>query len=140
LRQESKTSETGYTAECFRRVTAARRAHPITRCAAIFAAPLIRFSVARHGGIDACVEESKEGRRNGSKPPSTKRSKATVNEALDVSTSGIKFEVWTKWKKKDKKLGTLTVSVGGLRWRPDSGKKNRRRSWDDVNTWFDSSS
>lgn len=74
------------------------------------------------------------GRRPG-RP--TKWLKATVNEALDVSTSGIKFEVWTKWKKKDKKLGTLTVSVGGLRWRPDSGKKDRRKSWDKVSTWFE---
>jgi hypothetical protein len=60
-----------------------------------------------------------------------------VNESLDVSTGGIKFEVWTKWKKKDKKLGTLTVSVGGLRWRPESGKKDRRLSWDEVSAWFE---
>jgi hypothetical protein len=60
-----------------------------------------------------------------------------VKEALDVSTSGIKFEVWTKWKKKGKKLGTLTVSVGGLRWRPESGKKDRRLTWDEVSELFE---
>lgn len=67
----------------------------------------------------------------------TKWLKATVNESIDVSTGGIKFEVWTKWKKKDKKLGTLTVSVGGLRWRPESGKKDRRLAWDEVRQWFE---
>ena len=48
------------------------------------------------------------GRRPG-RP--TKWLKATVEEAIDVSTTGIRFEVWSKWKKKDKKLGTLVVSV-----------------------------
>lgn len=73
------------------------------------------------------------GRRQG-RP--TKWLKATVNEALDVSKSGITFEVWTKWKKKGKKLGTLTVSVGGLRWRPENGKRDRRMNWDKVERWF----
>lgn len=73
------------------------------------------------------------GRRPG-RP--TKRLEATVKESLRVSRSGIEFEVWTKWRKKDKKLGTLTVSVGGLRWLPESGKFARRRTWDEVEAWF----
>ena len=73
------------------------------------------------------------GRRPG-RP--TKWLQATVKERLSVSTTGIRFEVWSKWKKKDKKLGTLTVSVGGLRWRPESGKKDRRRTWEQVDEWF----
>jgi hypothetical protein len=60
-----------------------------------------------------------------------------VKESLHVSTTGIKFEIWTKWRKKDKKLGTLTVSVGGMRWLPDKGKRVRRRSWDQIRTWFE---
>src|SRR5947208_14724102 len=35
---------------------------------------------------------------------------------------GVQFEVWEKWKKKQRKLGTLTISVGGLRWWPHKGK------------------
>ena len=48
---------------------------------------------------------------------------------MQLSRTGITFEVWGKWRKKDKKLGTLTVSVGGLRWLPSNGKKIRRTSW-----------
>jgi len=29
-------------------------------------------------------------------------------------------------------VGTLTVSVGGLRWLPANGKATRRKSWDKV--------
>ena len=73
------------------------------------------------------------GRRRG-RP--TKWLEARVEEAIDVSTTGIRFEVWTKWKKKDKKLGTLVVSVGGLRWSPLNAKKVRRKTWDEVNAYF----
>jgi hypothetical protein len=76
------------------------------------------------------------GRRRG-RP--TKWLRATVEEAIDVSTTGIRFEVWTKWKKKNKKLGTLIVSVGGLRWSPLNAKKERRRTWDEVDEYFQSS-
>jgi hypothetical protein len=67
----------------------------------------------------------------------TKWLRATVNESIDVGKSGMRFEIWQKWRKKDKKLGTLTVSVGGLRWRPESGKKDRRVSWDELSEWFE---
>ena len=77
------------------------------------------------------------GRRPG-RP--TKWLKATVEESLYLDRTGIQFEVWTKWKKTDKKLGTLIVSVGGLRWLPGSGKKVRRKSWDAAREWFETPS
>jgi hypothetical protein len=54
-----------------------------------------------------------------------------------MGKAGIQFEVWQKWKKRDKKLGTLTVSVGGLRWLTSHGKKEHRRTWDDVSEFFE---
>jgi hypothetical protein len=57
---------------------------------------------------------------------------ATIAEYFDIGKRGVKFEIWRKWKKKDGKFGTLTVSVGGLRWRPQNGKLSRQKSWDDV--------
>ena len=53
-----------------------------------------------------------------------------------VGSTGITFEVWGKWRKKDKKLGTLTVSVGGLRWHPAKGKWTRRHDWREVADWL----
>jgi hypothetical protein len=38
-------------------------------------------------------------------------------------------------KQRRKKLGTLTISVGGLRWAPYGGKA-RRRNWVEANSWF----
>jgi hypothetical protein len=62
----------------------------------------------------------------------TKWLEATINESVEMGKAGVTFEVWQKWRKVDKKLGTLTVSVGGLRWLTSHGKKERRKSWDDV--------
>ena len=61
---------------------------------------------------------------------------ASVEETIGISRRGITFEVWEKWKQKDKKLGTLTVSVGGLRWRPQDGKRYRQKSWAALSDWF----
>ena len=61
---------------------------------------------------------------------------ASVNEKFSVGKPGLVIEVWTKWsKQKRTKEGTLTVSVGGLRWAP-SGGKSRRRTWNAVQDWF----
>jgi hypothetical protein len=62
---------------------------------------------------------------------------AKVREELSVGKPGVKFEVWDKWKwnGKEKKLGTLIVSVGGLRWRPRKGRISQK-SWDAVKAWF----
>jgi len=67
----------------------------------------------------------------------TKWLRATIHEGVDMGKAGIQFEVWQKWKKRDKKLGTLTVSVGGLRWLTSHGKKEHRRTWDEVSAFFD---
>jgi len=77
---------------------------------------------------------SPRGRRPG-RP--TKWLWAQVHEPMQLSRTGITFEVWGKWKKKDKKLGTLTVSVGGLRWLPSSGKWTRRKSWRKTAEWLE---
>jgi hypothetical protein len=50
---------------------------------------------------------------------------ATLNGTVRVGKLGVTFEVWDKWKKKRRKLGTMTVSVGGLRWWPNNGRKDR---------------
>src|SRR5207253_2373519 len=39
-------------------------------------------------------------------------------------------------RKHRSKLGTLTISVGGLRWRPHKGKLSKQRSWDAFAEWF----
>ena len=53
----------------------------------------------------------------------TKWVSASVLEYVDIGKRGVRFEVWEKWKRKRRKLGTLIVTVGGLRWRPQSGKR-----------------
>jgi hypothetical protein len=58
-----------------------------------------------------------------------------VNEKFYLGKPGLVLEVWKKWKQRGKKLGTLTVSVGGLRWAP-SGGKSRRRNWVEISKWF----
>jgi len=66
----------------------------------------------------------------------TKRVTATIKEHFAVGKPGVKFEVWEKWKKNRRKLGTLTVTVGGLRWRPHKGKLSKQRTWDTLAEWF----
>jgi hypothetical protein len=70
----------------------------------------------------------------------TKWVRANLNEVVSIGKPGIVIEIWEKWRKKDKKLGTLTISVGGLRWLPGKGKKPRQQSWKAVDAWFDGSS
>jgi hypothetical protein len=64
----------------------------------------------------------------------TKWVSASMQESLRVGKPGVTFEIWTKWKKRRRKLGNLVVSVGGLRW---GFSKMRRRSWNDVKKWFE---
>ena len=66
----------------------------------------------------------------------TKWVSATISEYFGVGKRGIQFEIWDKWKRKDRKLGTLTVSVGGLRWRPQNGKISSQKSWDTISDLF----
>ncbi len=75
------------------------------------------------------------GRRPG-RP--TKWVYASVEQWLDIDRTGFHFAVYDKWKQKRKKLGTLVVSVGGLRWLPASGKYHRRRDWGAVSEWLTS--
>jgi hypothetical protein len=67
----------------------------------------------------------------------TKWVQATVKERVSVGKPGVKFEVWGKWKKKRRKLGTLTVSVGGLRWWPHKAPGYRQRNWEQLAEWFE---
>jgi len=62
----------------------------------------------------------------------TKWVHAGVEQFVAVNRTGFRFTVWEKWKRKDKRVGTLAVNVGGLRWLPANGKAYRRRSWDEV--------
>jgi hypothetical protein len=69
----------------------------------------------------------------------TKWVAARVAESIAIGKAGLTVEVWQKWKKKNKRVGALRVSVGGLRWIPNKvQKKNyRQMSWDDLASWFD---
>jgi hypothetical protein len=69
----------------------------------------------------------------------TKWVKARLLEYVEVGKPGIQFEVWEKWKRNRRKLGTLIISVGGLRWRPTSGKLSRQKSWETLANWLDDS-
>jgi len=66
----------------------------------------------------------------------TKWVSAKIQESVYVGKPGVQFEVWSKWKQVDKKLGTLTVNFGGLRWRSANGKVSKRKTWDAVDRWF----
>ena len=67
----------------------------------------------------------------------TKRVLAAVHEPVLVGKPGVTFEVWDKWRRKRRKVGTLTVSVGGLRWWPRDSPNYRQRKWEDVAAWFE---
>lgn len=67
----------------------------------------------------------------------TKFVTATVGQPIAIGKPGVTFEIWEKWKRKRRKLGTLTVSVGGLRWWPNKAPKDRKRSWKKVRDWFE---
>jgi hypothetical protein len=66
----------------------------------------------------------------------TKYVKASIAEPVWLGKAGIQFEVWDKWEKKRRKLGTMIVSVGGIRWWPVNGKLSDRISWADLAGWF----
>ena len=68
----------------------------------------------------------------------TKWVTANVTEAIAIGKPGVTFEIWEKWKRTRRKLGTLTVSVGGLRWWPSSAAKARRLTWDEFAELFGS--
>jgi hypothetical protein len=63
---------------------------------------------------------------------STKWVTADLNEQITVGRPGVKFQVWTKWKKSEKKLGTLAINDGGLRWWPVNGRRPTRLSWNNF--------
>jgi hypothetical protein len=65
----------------------------------------------------------------------TKWVSANILESVEIGKRGVRFEVWEKWKRHDRKVGTLTISVGGLRWRPPSGKLLKQRNWDALADW-----
>jgi hypothetical protein len=66
----------------------------------------------------------------------TKWVRASVEQWVDVNKTGFLFEVSRKWKRNQKTVGTLTVSVGGLRWLPANGKATRRKPWHEVAEWL----
>jgi hypothetical protein len=66
----------------------------------------------------------------------TKWGAAKVDEAIGIGKPGTTIEVWEMWKKTRKKPGTLTVSVGGSRWRPHKAASHRQISWDKVAEWL----
>jgi hypothetical protein len=95
-----------------------------------------RPAVARVGyGVRQRPEEAAMRGRVPGRP--TKWIVATVNQRFPLGKPGVTFEVWRKWKKVDKKMGTLTVSVGGVRWLTSHGKKTRRRSWAELRDFLE---
>jgi hypothetical protein len=68
----------------------------------------------------------------------TKWVTAVVSESVPIGKPGMTFEVWDKWRKKRRKLGTLMVTVGGLRWWPHKAPEARQRTWEEIDAWFNS--
>jgi len=66
----------------------------------------------------------------------TKWVRASVEQWVDVNRTGFSFEISSKWKRNQKTVGRLTVSVGGIRWRPANGKATRQRNWYEVAEWL----
>jgi len=71
------------------------------------------------------------------KGKSSKWTSAIVNEQVWLGKPGIEFHVWSKYKKRRAQLGTLQVTVAGLRWLPHQGKQQVFRSWEKARDWFE---
>ena len=56
----------------------------------------------------------------------TKWVTAVLDEPIALGKSGITIHIYDKW---GGKRGTCKISVGGIRWRPSSGKGFRHISW-----------
>lgn len=69
----------------------------------------------------------------------TKWVTANIGESVGIGRTGVTFEVWSKWKKKRKKLGTLVVSVGGLHWWPHKATMARLLTWNEFAESFNPS-
>lgn len=69
----------------------------------------------------------------------TKWVTAMVQEPIAIGKPGVTFTVWQKWSKRRKKLGTLTVSIGGLRWWPHKAQNEKQRTWDRFSNWMENS-
>ena len=67
-----------------------------------------------------------------------KRVVANVAQPVPIGRVGVRFEIWSKWKRRRKKHGTLVVSVGGLRWWPHKGTATRQCNWEKVAKLLDS--
>jgi hypothetical protein len=67
----------------------------------------------------------------------TKWVTAVVSESVPIGKPGMTFEVWDKWRKKRRKIGTLTISVGGLRWWPHKAPAARQCTWEELDELFD---
>ncbi len=50
---------------------------------------------------------------------------ATIKQKFDLNKSGVEIVVWKKWKAQ--RRGTLSVTVGGVRWFPFKAKKRHDR-------------
>ena len=57
---------------------------------------------------------------------------ASVDQWLAVNKVGFRFRVWRKYKKKDRKIGTVIVNNAGLRWRRPNGKEFKLVKWEKV--------
>ena len=62
--------------------------------------------------------------------------KWVIDQGLDINRTGVSFIVWKKWKRNRKMVGTLIVSVGGVRWLPARGEAYRQKSWGKVADWL----
>jgi len=60
-----------------------------------------------------------------------------IGGAIAPVGSGNYLRSLGKVKRKRKKLGTLTVSVGGLRWWPHKAPNPRQKSWRRIAEWFE---
>jgi hypothetical protein len=55
---------------------------------------------------------------------------ARITEPVELGKSGIEIVLWDKWGRQ--RMGTVIVSVGGVRWYPYKAKRPYRVRWDKL--------
>jgi len=63
---------------------------------------------------------------------------ASVQRAIPLKVTGIEFGVFRKWRRSaQRRVGTLVVNAGGLRWRSARRWSTKRLTWEEVRALFE---
>lgn len=64
---------------------------------------------------------------------------ATIEKEIPLKVTGVEFTVERKWKGgRNRRVGTLIVNAGGIRWRAARRWHKKRITWEQVLAMFDS--